>query len=558
MDDSLASDIYGAYHTTPIPTVSMLVLSFSRDEDMELHSLRIPFDTILLVYQYACKREDKTPLGVAVVGTPGAGSTTIMGLLKAFTMSPMERSNMRKRAVEAGKLGQMYSEQYRGRYLHSSDGALCGIFVESSTWAQTRLSRDRDIVLLLGPSMAVSPKLHIRTLFMADTAVVCVPIPHDVKPFQGWDLQQLLLRCFASGMRWIVVAVTFMDAVRWDVTVFEQFATTTILPMLVRSGFPRHRVVIVPTGRNMDLPETFNNVMDPWDTTHPSGSLIESLQRMYRMRHPCEDGDAPWRFQCHNSERIRGIGTTVLGRVLSGTIDCPASNSVCSPANMIKPSGRLGFYPSSKTNIANMTPPVANDHREFPMKSFEVFHESTATLTYGQYAGITRGKGSFREIPIGAVFTLPRLHRVVETSLHWYIVRLLNVSKNFTLKPPRRRIHFHSGALHAPCTLHRVVTSYGGSSGGKPPGPNDTVACKALTSHQMFAPSPTTVVAPKQYADVLIRFDAYVPLETFEECAKLSRFLMREGYEVIALGTVVRKISLDEVPKKFEKITYPL
>eukprot|EP00759_Apiculatamorpha_spiralis_P003516 PhF_6_TR11676/c0_g1_i3/m.18898/K03231/EEF1A; elongation factor 1-alpha len=521
MDDGPESEIYSSYVSNPEPTSSMMLLSFVLGNDPDFI---IPLDAVLSLFEFT-EIDTTSPIGVTIVGVEDISTRAVAGNILHSTWNSSQQQ--RFKVDWASPLAPEYYARSLNRYSRN---------FHLERMVQFPYDGERPISIIHGPRLSDSPSLHIRSIFMADAAVVCVPLIVEetpegtTKPYES-DFRQLLLRCFAAGIRWIVVAVTCMDSSRFDLPTYHRYINTALAPVLNKCGFPKYRVTFVPAvWEDGDL----HNVVQPYRVfttkegpTYPT--VMEAVTKIRRQRHPCEDKSAVFRLQVSHVQRIGGIGTVVEGRVVSGAGTCGGIE--CSRVHPMLDTTKVSISRRWKTSVGHalaskIVPTPANSK----IGSFEIFHYQKDSIVSGDYVGIHVHNRRIGEIPRGCVVTRESIESLNQYSMRYCVVKLVNVSRA-PLKP-RSQYVFHCGTANATCKIHHVVDGDG---------------------KNVFHTN-TLSIPPKQTCVVMLTFGMHTmpPVEEFTECPRLSRCFLRNGYDVSALGYVVRKIKKSEIPTTYK------
>eukprot|EP00759_Apiculatamorpha_spiralis_P027583 PhF_6_TR30381/c0_g1_i3/m.44531/K03231/EEF1A; elongation factor 1-alpha len=320
MNDGPEGEIYSAYVDTPDLATSTLLLACFHTE-VEGTTFSIPLDAVLHMFEFT-HIDVLSPLGVVIVGVEGGGASHICGKIKIGKV--LDERTVERWKRERGHNAEAFGEvMFHNR--HAVEVELIHVFPVEVGLHGDPEKRTRQVTFVHGPTMKHSPSLHLRSIFMADAAIVCVPIMREITTKEDWlvsptkqEFRQVLLRCFAARIRWIVVAVTHMDRVEWNVELFHHYCATCLTPTLSSCGFPKHRVTFVPTGwKNYDLLNILESMYPHQHQRIPS--LFQAVSRLRREKHPCEAADSVFRFQSSLVHRIGGIGTVAVGRVVSGS-----------------------------------------------------------------------------------------------------------------------------------------------------------------------------------------------------------------------------------------------
>eukprot|EP00759_Apiculatamorpha_spiralis_P003514 PhF_6_TR11676/c0_g1_i2/m.18897 len=203
MDDGPESEIYSSYVSNPEPTSSMMLLSFVLGNDPDFI---IPLDAVLSLFEYT-PIDTTSPIGVTIVGVDDTAAT----LAGHIFLQTIDHRSLQRYAARWG-VRPLTPDYYADSFtIHQRDFSSIVFFQHIYKGDDT--TKPRTITFLYSPPMTFWPSLHIRSIFMADAAVVCVPLiveetPEGKPKLYESDFRQLLLRCFAAGIRWIVVAVT--------------------------------------------------------------------------------------------------------------------------------------------------------------------------------------------------------------------------------------------------------------------------------------------------------------------------------------------------------------
>eukprot|EP00759_Apiculatamorpha_spiralis_P054396 PhF_6_TR6926/c0_g1_i3/m.10114 len=181
MEGIPSDDIFRLHLCSAVPTESiMLSLILAKDSPCPLIkglSFIIPFDMCTETLEFVA--QDVAPLCVSLIGLPGAGTTTIAGILyeESLRCNPAKHDQVMSTAKFYNPT-QPYqyvipSKQFKQSRPIGEDHLT--IFESlASIQSSGRVVIRRPVVYIYPPSLRESKSQYFRSLFLADTAVLCI------------------------------------------------------------------------------------------------------------------------------------------------------------------------------------------------------------------------------------------------------------------------------------------------------------------------------------------------------------------------------------------------
>ena len=151
-----------------------------------------------------------------------------------------------------------------------------------------------------------------KAVAFSDNAVLVIPA--DTAADKNWGQAFVHARiAYGLGIRSLIVAISKMDLVFYSHVTYDEICTA-VIAQLKDIGFEDSSITCMPFSAVYYRPEDLKTSLLKWHTGKPLGDTLMNLKV------PLRQFDMPFRMMIFDIYRISGVGTVVIGKVISGTV----------------------------------------------------------------------------------------------------------------------------------------------------------------------------------------------------------------------------------------------
>nr|CDS28822.1 eukaryotic release factor 3 (erfs) [Hymenolepis microstoma] len=465
-----------------------------------------PPDRSALINAYEEKMssgKEKEIINLVVVGHVDAGKSTLMGnvLLQLGLVSDKKFEKYKWESMKQGRssfayawiLDQTSEERSRGITMDIAQSAF-----------ETKTKR---VILLDAPGHRDFIPQVIGGAACADVAILVVNATHGEYETgldkAGGQTQEHARLMRLLGISRIIVAVNKMDTVDWSQARFEEIrkSMTAILKSINQtdnifcpvSGLQGINIVpeVNPTeARDMKK-------IAPWYNGPTLLDIIDGLGKVERQI------DAPFRFLVSDTFKTVGSAAPIIaGRVVSGAIS--------SGANHLPPS-KVVCLPSGKVATIRSIRPLGT---AVEIES-GILRDQQAYAFAGDQVGLTLTDvdKTFTPTPGDVVCDVDSRLAPVATRIRAKVL-VFDVSVPLTLGSP---VIFHHFCSSVPARITKLLSAM-------------------IKKKELIKPR---VLPGRCTAEIELTLETPVCVELFDVCKPLGRFILRNGHESVAGGTII-------------------
>jgi len=433
-------------------------------------------------------------LSVVFIGTASSGKSTALIHL-VFQLGALPQRAMDKYKAEAEQMGKPETcfSRIIDEYKLERERSMSIISKKKSV-----LINNKRLIFIDTPGHHSFIKNCIRGVIVADYPILFLSAQEEdfiisVSRHQKINILDRLVLLHAFGFRKIIVAVNKMDLVGYSQEKYESIVNqfNEVVAQVFASKYFDFDFAPISGWEGENLGH--KNTKMPW---YKGSTLIDLISNL---KQPNREVNGPPRFLLQDRYRISGVGTVLIGKVLSGELKAGQGLSYTS------------------INKYSMT-----------LRTIEEFYKENDKALAGMIVGISISYSSRKDFKPGMVIypfkdpKPPKLCREIVAQ-----VMTLGSSTDINLEYTAT-IYIQMESLG--CTLKEIMTRVDRDS-------FDGTECLS-----MFRPG--------ELATVRLRFSRQICVERFADCPLLGRFVIMNGHDIIMIGIVLDVIQVEEEKKK--------